>query len=131
MFAWDPAGMSKYVFIAGTLLFTLFGQLLLKSRALSLSPSDGEDSKLRYLAAMFTDRFVWAGLGAAVVASICWALAVQQAPLSLAYPFMALSFVFVPLGALMMFGERITTGQWTGSLLIVAGVVVSAVTAGR
>src|ERR1700692_2116893 len=110
--------MNKYLFIGGTLAFTLFGQLLLKSRALLLSGAYGDDRKLQYLVAMFTDRIVWLGLGAAVLASICWTLAVQQAPLSFAYPFMALSFVFVPLGALLMFGEPVTAGQWLGILMI-------------
>ncbi len=123
--------MNKYLFIGGTLAFTLFGQLAIKARAALLSESYGRDQKLQYLVAMFTDRIVWAGLVAAVLASVCWTLVVQQAPLSFAYPFMALSFVFVPLGALVAFGEPIAIGQWIGMLMIAAGVVVSALSAGR
>ena len=123
--------MGKYLFIAGTLAFTLFGQLLLKSRALALSAAYGREHRVQYLVAMFTDRIVWIGLVAAVLASICWTLAVQQAPLSVAYPFMALSFVFVPLGALLMFGERIAVGQWMGLVMIMLGVAVSALCAAR
>ncbi len=44
---------------------------------------------------------------------------------------MALSFVFVPLGALLLFGERVTAGEWTGLSMIVAGVIVFALTADR
>ena len=46
-------------------------------------------------------------------------LAIRNSDLSLLYPFMALTFVFVPLLAVLLFGEKVTALQVVGFLLIV------------
>ena len=63
---------------------------------------------------MFVYWIVGTRLVAAALASVCWTLIVQQAPPSFPYPFTALGFVFVPLGAMLVFGEPIATEQWVG-----------------
>lgn len=116
--------MAKYFFIAGTLFLTAFGQLLLRARALAVAHT--VSSRSAYIAAMFLDIWVWLGLGGAVLAAVCWMLTLRQLTVSAAYPFMALSFVIVPAGALVFLGERITVLQLLGCSLIVAGVAVTA-----
>ncbi len=117
----------KYFFIAATLALTAFGQIILKFRAAELGARDLPGGKFGYLVAMFSDSGVLAGLAAAVGASVCWMLVIQNTPVSLAYPFIALSFVIVPLLAVLLLGETVTTGQWCGMALIVAGVSVAAI----
>lgn len=121
--------VDKYLFIAGTLVLTAFGQLIIKARALAVqSPGGGQAG---YLLAMLFDPWVWVGLAGAVLASVCWILALRQLDVSVAYPFTALSFLIVPLGALIFFGERIGPMQWLGSCLIIGGVIVSTLGAQR
>lgn len=117
--------MQKYAYIAGTLGFTAFGQLMIKARALTYAGAQGPRGQTAYLTAMFTDVGVWSGLAAAVVASVCWTLAMQRTPLSLAYPFMALSFLLVPALSVVLLGETVTLWQVIGLMLIVAGVVLN------
>ena len=50
----------------------------------------------------------------------------QQLELGLAYPFMALSFVLVPPGAAVIFGEPPPRPQIFGMALIVIGVTLGA-----
>lgn len=119
--------MQNYLLIFGTLLLTVAGQLVIKWRALALLQAPLPSGKLAYLVAMFTDPYVWLGLGGAVLASVCWVLAVRQAPLSIAYPFMALSFLLVPAAAAVLFGESISAGQYVGMATIVAGVALTAI----
>jgi drug/metabolite transporter (DMT)-like permease len=119
--------MQNYLPIFGTLLLTVAGQLLLKWRALATRPPLPASGKLSYLMTMFTDPYVWLGLGGAVLASVCWVLAVRQTPLSVAYPFMALSFLLVPAAASVLFGESISAGQYAGMATIVAGVALTAI----
>lgn len=121
--------MDKYIFIGGTLLLTAFGQILIKFRALTLGGA-GSD-RLAYLKGMFLDPPVWLGLGGAVLASVCWILALQKLDVSVAYPFMALSFLIVPLGASITLGETVSLQQWVGFGLIVLGVSVAAGGVGR
>jgi drug/metabolite transporter (DMT)-like permease len=76
---------------------------------------------------MYSDPAVLSALGAAVVASACWALALEKAGLGFAYPFMALSFVIVPVSASYIFGEKLNLVQVLGLSLIVVGVAVSVI----
>jgi drug/metabolite transporter (DMT)-like permease len=119
--------MQNYLFIFGTLFLTVAGQLITKWRALALQQSLPPSGRVAYLIAMFTDPFVWLGMGGAVLAMVCWVLAVRQAPLSVAYPFMALSFLLVPAAASLLFGESVSAGQYTGMATIVLGIALTAI----
>ena len=91
----------------------------------------GVAGRTAYLVAMFLDVWVWLGLCGAVLASVFWILTLRQLSVSVAYPFMALSFVIVPAGALVFLGEHVTALQWLGCCIIVAGVAVTALGALR
>ena len=119
--------MEQYFYIGVTLALTTYAQLIVKSRALSLSPLLAEGDKLRYLVAMLSDIAVLSALAAAFVAGVCWMLAIERINLSFAYPFIALTFVLVPLLAMFFFREPISTLQVLGLALIVCGVAINAV----
>ena len=115
-----------FILIGLVLALTVYGQLIVKARAIFYS--EGEPmSRTEYLVLMFTDVHVLAGLGAAAAASAFWILAIERASLSFAYPFMALSFVLVPIGSQIWFGESISPLQYTGISLIFVGVGLSAI----
>jgi drug/metabolite transporter (DMT)-like permease len=117
--------MDRYFFIAGTLGLTVYTQLMVKSRALAKASLVAERGKLYYLVLMFTDPLVLSALVGAVLASALWILALQRTEVSLAYPFMALSFVLVPSAAAFLFKEPISPIQALGLVLVVAGVAVN------
>jgi multidrug transporter EmrE-like cation transporter len=109
------------------LALTVYGQLMIKARALKhAAEAISSPGMLHYLFAMFTDMWVLSGFGAAVLAGACWMLAIERLEVGYAYPFMALSFVFVPLGSMVLFGEPLPAIQLLGVALIIAGVTVSA-----
>ncbi|WP_424810480.1 EamA family transporter [Roseococcus sp. YIM B11640] len=114
-----------YAFVFATLAFTAIGQILLKWRATEVGRSLVTPGAVAYIIGMFSDLYVWFGLGMAVVASVCWMLAVQNLPVTVAYPFMALSFIIVPILAMFLLGESLSLGQGFGMLLIVAGVTLA------
>jgi drug/metabolite transporter (DMT)-like permease len=119
--------MQSSLLIFSVLVFTVYGQLMIKARGLvHATSSHGDPGRLHYLTAMFTDIGVLSGLAAAVLAAACWMLAIERLNVGYAYPFMALSFVFVPLGSAALFGESLPPSQLLGLGLIVAGVTVSA-----
>jgi drug/metabolite transporter (DMT)-like permease len=119
--------MTTHILIAAVLLLTVYGQLIIKARAL-FHASGGElvADRLWYLVRMFSDIGVLSGFAAAALAGACWMLAIDRTELNYAYPFMALTFVLVPIGSMIVFGERLPPPQIIGSLLIVAGVAMSA-----
>jgi drug/metabolite transporter (DMT)-like permease len=121
--------MLSYLMIAVVLILTVYGQLILKSRALAhASALAGSSDYPRYLFAMFTDIAVLSALAAAIIAAGCWMLAIGRLEVGYAYPFMALTFVLVPLGSALLLNEPIPLLQLFGLSLIVAGVTISALT---
>jgi multidrug transporter EmrE-like cation transporter len=119
--------MRSSLLLFAVLAFTVYGQLMIKARALTHSVDTAKSAdKLHYLLLMFTDFWVLSGFAAAVLAGVCWMLAIERLEVGYAYPFMALSFVFVPLGSTLLFGEPLPAPQLIGLALIVTGVTVSA-----
>lgn len=121
------AQMRSTLLIFAVLALTVYGQLVIKARALAHAVETAAlQSKFHYLLAMLTDFRVLSGFVAAFLAGLCWMLAIEKLELAYAYPFMALSFVLVPLGSTFFFGEVVPPMQWLGLSLIVVGVSVSA-----
>ena len=119
--------MRSAVLLFGVLTLTVYGQLAIKARALAhASVSAAAVDRLHYLFAMFADPWVISGLAAALLAGACWMLAIERLDVGFAYPFMALSFVLVPLGSMLLFGEPLPKLQWLALGLILAGVTLSA-----
>jgi len=119
--------MRATLLLVAVLALTVYGQLVIKARALAHS-ADGAATvdKLVYLKAMFSDPGVLSGLAAAILAAIAWIVALERLEIGFAYPFMALTFVFVPLGAKFLFAEPLPPLQILGMALIVIGVTMSA-----
>jgi multidrug transporter EmrE-like cation transporter len=119
--------MRSFLLLFAVLALTVYGQLMIKARALTHSvESAGISGKLHYLYLMFTDIGVLSSLGAAVFAGIFWMLTIERLELGYSYPFMALSFVLVPVGSTVLFGEPLPLIQVLGLGLIIAGVTMNA-----
>jgi multidrug transporter EmrE-like cation transporter len=115
-----------YLYIFGCILFTVYGQLVLKWRMnmkgqLPIELSD----KLFFMARLFLDPWLISGFAAAFVASLFWMAAMTKFEISFAYPFMSLSFVLVLILSIYIFGETFTWGKVLGLLLIAAGIIVT------
>jgi len=61
------------------------------------------------------------------IATLGWIWILQKVTLQFAYPFMALTFVFVPIGAYIFLGERINIVYCIGVLLIACGVIFTVI----
>jgi drug/metabolite transporter (DMT)-like permease len=61
-----------------------------------------------------------------VITTLAWVWLLQKNDLGRLYPFMALAFVFVPIGSYFFFGERFTPYYLLGIALIIAGIVIIA-----
>jgi multidrug transporter EmrE-like cation transporter len=119
--------MLSAILLFAVLAFTVYSQLMMRARALVHSAKLlGAQSKLHYLVLMFTDIGVLSALLAAFLAGICWMLVLGRLELSYAYPFVAFTFVLVPVGSWLLFGEPLPAMQLFGIALIVAGVTISA-----
>lgn len=66
-----------------------------------------------------------AAFGLYAALAVVWLLIVRELPLSAAYPFVALSFVFTPMLAWILLGEKLNLTYLIGILFICAGVVIT------
>lgn len=116
-----------YSYVLATIIFTVYGQLILKWRIREFGPLPPEMvEKLRFFAALFLDPFILSGFIAAFLASLAWMAAMTRFQLSEAYPFMGLNFVLVLALSVMLLGENINIHKIVGVALIVCGIVAVA-----
>lgn len=94
------------------------GQLMFRQTGMAIERSGG-----------WLESEVLVLLGVALVtyglATLLWIHLLRTMPLSAAYPFMGLSFVFVPIFGALLFRESIAFNQILGAMLIVAGITIS------
>jgi multidrug transporter EmrE-like cation transporter len=116
----------SYVYLALTILLTVYGQLVFKWQVGMAGPLPEDwEGKLRFVGMLLIEPWILSGFAAALLASVFWILAVSRLELSHAYPFMSLSFVLVFLGAAVFFHEAITPAKAIGLTLIVAGLIIA------
>ena len=117
----------NFFYIYGTILFTVYGQLIIKWQMGKAGPLPYVFSeKLFFLLQMLFNPWIISALFSAFAASLCWMAAMTKFELSYAYPFMSLSFVFVLVLSGFFFHESITLLKVLGVLFIITGIVVGA-----
>lgn len=116
-----------YVYIFGTIFFTVYGQIILKWRIAKYGalPDGGIVDKFVFLVKLLLDPFIVSGFASAFVASLFWMAAMTKFDISYAYPFMSLSFVLVFCLSIFLFQEPVTVYKVVGLGLIVLGIVVT------
>jgi multidrug transporter EmrE-like cation transporter len=116
-----------YLYIAATIGFTVYGQLILKWRVgfYGQMPIEAIE-KLKFVFSVLFDPWVLSGLTAAFLASLAWIAAMTKFELSHAYPFMSLNFVVVLLLSGWLLSEPMTFLRGFGVVLIVLGTMVAA-----
>ena len=120
--------------ITPVLLFLLFlnaaalaaGQLLFKSTAIRVKglPFAAMVSKIAFVPSFYAACLLYAA------ATVIWVWLLTQLPLSTAYPFVGISFVMVALAGWFVLGETLSIRGCIGVLMVAAGVVLVASSAG-
>ena len=115
-----------YVYIALTVLMTVYGQLIIKWRlAQAGSMPEGIADKIIYLLKAVIDPYIFSSFVAAFLASLAWMAAVTRFDISYAYPFMSLGFVLVLILSNLFFAEPITWQKSIGLAMIIAGIIIA------
>ena len=115
-----------YFYIFGTLIFTVYGQLIIKWRlsSLELFPVDLA-GKLKFLASALFDPLIFSGFVSAFIASMFWIASMTQFEISKAYPFMSLAPALVFLFGITILGETFTWGKLIGLAFIIFGIFIT------
>lgn len=117
--------MVGYLYIALTIAFTVYSQLVLKWQigGVGALPLGGLE-KVVFLVRLIGNPWIFSGFVSAFLAAIAWMAAMTKFDISHAYPFMSLNFVVVILAGGLLFNEAITLYKVAGLALIVAGIIV-------
>ncbi|MCL2651723.1 MAG: EamA family transporter [Candidatus Azobacteroides sp.] len=118
----------NYLYIFGTILFTVYGQMILKWRITKLGwrmLEGGLLIKVKCYFALFFDPWILSGFFSAVVASFCWTMAMTKFEITTAYPFMSLSPAIVFLLGTFLLNESFSWGKVIGLVLIITGTIVT------
>ncbi len=116
-----------YLYVLLTLLFTVYGQLILKWRLnqLQLTFGQGLLEKAKGLLTLLIDPYIFSGFFAAFLAAMCWMVAMSKLPITLAYPFMSLAPALVFIFGVWFLNEDFSWGKVFGLVLIGLGIFVT------
>lgn len=119
--------MNPYFYIFFTLLFTVYGQIILKWRLSNLKVILPElvTDKLIYLIKLVLDPFIFSGFIAAFIASLFWMAAMTKFEITHAYPFMSLAPALVFLLGVFVLNETFTMGKVIGLIIIMLGIAIT------
>lgn len=116
-----------YLYIAGTIFFTVYGQLIIKWRMSQKGSLPKELSDIAvFMFKLFLDPFIISGFASAFIASLFWMAAMTKFQVSYAYPFMSLAFVLVLILSAFIFGETINLYKVLGLAVIIVGIIIAA-----
>jgi multidrug transporter EmrE-like cation transporter len=75
---------------------------------------------------MLTSPYVFVGLALYGIGTVLWLFALKQMELSLAYPFVGISFIMVFFFGVLLLGEPLNYQRLVGTLIITLGIIVMA-----
>lgn len=119
--------MNPYISILFTLLFTIYGQVILKWRMTILKtefPQEIVPKFISFIKILF-DPFIFSGFLSAFIASFFWMAAVSKLELTKAYPFMSLAPALVFLIGILFLGESFSWGKVIGLIFIITGTLIT------
>lgn len=122
----SPAAfIAGFAYILGTVLLTVYGQMVLKWRVARANTLPAAFSqKIFFLVSMIWDPWVLSTILAGFVAFLCWMAAMTKFDLSYAYPFMSLSFLLVLILSAILFHEPLTISKVLGVGLVMVGIII-------
>lgn len=68
----------------------------------------------------------WLGIMLWLMETICWLYALHQVPLHIAFPFISLTYIGIPLASALFLKEKLNKKHIIASVLITAGVIIIA-----
>ena len=121
------AQMNRYRPVVLVFCCTLIGavaQILIKSGATDLARHSAHPGLIGAALGMFTDPWLFSGYCLYGVSTVLLILALREGELSMLYPVIALTYVWVALLSFVIFHEALEPLKLFGIALIVGGVAV-------
>ena len=104
----------SYISLVAAVLFGIAGQIALKSAAVGATT----------VSAQFVNPMTLVGMAIYALAAICYIVALNKIPVSIAFPSVAASYAIVAILAHLLWNEPFGWAQFGGLLLIGSGIIL-------
>ena len=106
--------------------FAVAGQLTLKSAMDQIGRIGGAEvaAPLETIGRAAREPRLWAGLFLFGISSLFWLVVLSRVPLSVAYPFVGISYIFVVGFARFVLHEHIPGLRWIGVAVVAMGIAI-------
>jgi drug/metabolite transporter (DMT)-like permease len=118
--------VSPFLLALISVTLTATAQLLLKSGVMHLLGSTAAASKTAQAISAMTSPLILSGLLCFAASVLTWLAVLSRLDVSQAYPFVSLGIVLTMLGGHYLLGEPLQNTRILGGVLIVAGVLITA-----
>ncbi|MBD2606896.1 multidrug resistance protein [Scytonema hofmannii FACHB-248] len=105
------------------MLVVVLGTIAQLSLKYALKGSSSDKKTMSVLNILFSLYF-WIWFICYTVMTVMWLLVLRAVPLNQAYPFLGLTYAFVPLASHYFLQEKVVFSQWFGIGIIVGGIVL-------
>lgn len=121
-----PTALISLGLIVVSVAFAVAGQLTLKAamteigRIGSAEVTNAADT----IGRAAKEPRLWLGLVLFGISAVFWLVVLSRVPLSVAYPFVGMSYVLVVLLSRFVLHEDVPPSRWLGVLVVAAGIVI-------
>lgn len=115
--------MSGYIYLLLTVVFTVYGQIVIKWKMNSVSLPDVFWGKVKILFLLLLEPFIISGFLAAFLSALAWMAAMTKFEVSYAYPLIICGLVlFTTSFAVIFLGESLSILKLAALFLMVLGI---------
>ncbi len=109
-----------------SVVFSLVGQLTLKSAMTRVGRIGAAEvvEPVETLARAAREPRLWVGLAAFGISAVFWLVVLSRVPLSVAYPFVGLSYIGIVLFSRMILHESVPPLRWLGVCVVSLGIAL-------
>lgn len=108
-----------------TTCMTLGGQFLLKHGVVRIAALTPKPAGIDWLMAVAASPAVWGAVLLQGIGFVVWIVVISRVKLGMAFAIAgAFLYIMMAMGGWFLYGERLTPLQWTGIVLISAGVAM-------
>ena len=106
--------------------FAVLGQVTLKSAMTRVGRIGVEEvsEPAVTIARAAREPRLWLGLALFGISALFWLVVLSRVPLSLAYPFVGLSYILVVASARLFLHEHVPVLRWVGVLVVAVGIAI-------
>jgi len=123
-----PAGMAgSALLLVVSVAFAVGGQLILKTamdRVGRIGAGELSGGASQVVGRAAREPRLWLGLVLFGVSALFWLIVLSRVPLSVAYPFVGISYVLVVAFARFALGEHVPALRWIGVAVVACGIVI-------